>query len=162
LKTELPNSLTQEQILQRCCELMCQWCRGRAEVPTQPQPMRNHPYTYCHGDELIATSKICAASSIRGHFRESLAEQFRENLALCPHGTAEVLCHLCEPANFTHVAWVRYVRHDGQPTTVQLCDSDSPGAFKVYRQHERVTGSGGVATAQFRRQAQNIGSKESR
>ena len=67
--SEHPNSLTQEQILQRCCELMCQWCRGRAEVPTQPQPMRNHPYTYCHGDELIATSKICAASNIRVHFR---------------------------------------------------------------------------------------------
>ena len=33
-----------------------------------------------------------------------------------------------------HVAWLRYNNHNGQkPTTVHLCDSDAPGAFKVYR-----------------------------
>lgn len=32
-----------------------------------------------------------------------------------------------------HVAWLRYTR-----TTIQLCDSDAPGAFKVYRQRQEV------------------------
>lgn len=32
-----------------------------------------------------------------------------------------------------HVAWCRYVNHNGRrPTEIKLCDSDSPGAFKVY------------------------------
>lgn len=32
-----------------------------------------------------------------------------------------------------HVAWLRYKSHDGGRTTIHLCDSDSPGAFQVYR-----------------------------
>ena len=31
-----------------------------------------------------------------------------------------------------HVAWLRYVRAHERPTRIQLCDSDTPGAFKVY------------------------------
>lgn len=34
-----------------------------------------------------------------------------------------------------HVAWLRYNDHNGaRPTTIHLCDSDAPGAFKVYRE----------------------------
>lgn len=33
-----------------------------------------------------------------------------------------------------HVAWLRFNDHNGRrPTTIHLCDSDAPGAFKVYR-----------------------------
>lgn len=33
-----------------------------------------------------------------------------------------------------HVAWLRYkIGNDGRPTTIHVCDSDAPGAFKVYR-----------------------------
>lgn len=33
-----------------------------------------------------------------------------------------------------HVAWLRFNDHNGRtPTTLHLCDSDAPGAFKVYR-----------------------------
>jgi hypothetical protein len=33
-----------------------------------------------------------------------------------------------------HVAWCRYNDHNGaRPVTIHLCDSDAPGAFKVYR-----------------------------
>jgi len=33
-----------------------------------------------------------------------------------------------------YVAWVRFNTHDGRSaTTLHLCDSDAPGAFRVYR-----------------------------
>ncbi len=32
-----------------------------------------------------------------------------------------------------HVAWLRYKFYDGGRVSLRLCDSDSPGAFKVYR-----------------------------
>ena len=33
-----------------------------------------------------------------------------------------------------YVAWLRYENHEGQsPTAIHLCDSDEPGAFKVWR-----------------------------
>lgn len=39
------------------------------------------------------------------------------------------------PRASEHVAWLRYNDHNGaRPTTIHLCDSDAPGAFKVYRQ----------------------------
>ncbi len=37
-----------------------------------------------------------------------------------------------------HVAWLRYDDHNGmRPTTLHLCDSDAPGAFKVFRTAKR-------------------------
>jgi len=37
-----------------------------------------------------------------------------------------------------HVAWLRYNDHNGRrATTVHLCDSDAPGAFKVYREQPK-------------------------
>jgi hypothetical protein len=32
-----------------------------------------------------------------------------------------------------HVAWCRYVTQHERPTRIVICDSDAPGAFKVYR-----------------------------
>jgi len=32
-----------------------------------------------------------------------------------------------------YVAWLRHKHHDDGKVTIHLCDSDSPGAFKVYR-----------------------------
>lgn len=33
-----------------------------------------------------------------------------------------------------YVAWLRYVQgNEGRPTRIVICDSDAPGAFKVYR-----------------------------
>lgn len=33
-----------------------------------------------------------------------------------------------------HVAWLRFkTGNDGRPATIHVCDSDAPGAFKVYR-----------------------------
>lgn len=32
-----------------------------------------------------------------------------------------------------YVAWLRYQHHDGDVTTIHVCDSDAPGAFRVYR-----------------------------
>jgi hypothetical protein len=32
-----------------------------------------------------------------------------------------------------YVAWLRYV-HEGERTRIVVCDSDAPGAFKVYRE----------------------------
>jgi hypothetical protein len=33
-----------------------------------------------------------------------------------------------------YVAWARYNAHDGRSaTTLHLCDSDAPGAFRLYR-----------------------------
>jgi hypothetical protein len=38
------------------------------------------------------------------------------------------------PPEDRYVAWVRYNNHDGRSaTTLHLCDSDAPGAFRVYR-----------------------------
>lgn len=37
-----------------------------------------------------------------------------------------------------HVAWLRYSEYNGtRPATIHLCDSDAPGAFKVYRDNSR-------------------------
>lgn len=36
-----------------------------------------------------------------------------------------------EPDNY--VAWLRYNFHEGNTTTIRVCDSDAEGAFKVYR-----------------------------
>lgn len=42
-------------------------------------------------------------------------------------------------ADDEHVAWLRYNDHNGQrPTTLHLCDSDAPGAFKVFRAAQAV------------------------
>lgn len=43
----------------------------------------------------------------------------------------DALRRLVAPAQ-EHVAWLRYVRAHDRPTRIQLCDSDTPGAFKVY------------------------------
>lgn len=45
----------------------------------------------------------------------------------CPHELAEK--RLAED----HVAYLCYRDHGDHPTTIHICDSDSPGAFKVYR-----------------------------
>lgn len=37
-----------------------------------------------------------------------------------------------EQSENDYVAWMQYRRHNGM-TTIHVCDSDSPGAFKVYR-----------------------------
>ena len=43
------------------------------------------------------------------------------------------------PEPSQHVAWLRYKPgNDGRPTTIHLCDSDAPGAFKVYRSPPEV------------------------
>lgn len=50
-----------------------------------------------------------------------------------------------------HVAWLRYkVGNDGRPTTIHLCDSDSPGAFKVYR-HAEIHVQGAAKESTWRR-----------
>ncbi len=38
-------------------------------------------------------------------------------------------------ADDDYVAWLRYIRH-GERTTIAVCDSDAPGAFRVYRRRE--------------------------
>ena len=38
-----------------------------------------------------------------------------------------------EEAFREHVAWCCIKLHDNDQTTIHLCDSDTPGAFKVYR-----------------------------
>jgi hypothetical protein len=46
------------------------------------------------------------------------------------------LAQLNEPDPY--VAWLRYNNHNGRrPTTIHVCDSDAPGAFKVYRRPEQ-------------------------
>ena len=38
-----------------------------------------------------------------------------------------------QPKTDDYVAWLRYQHHDGDVTTIHVCDSDAPGAFRVYR-----------------------------
>jgi hypothetical protein len=37
-----------------------------------------------------------------------------------------------------HVAWCRFIRHQNGNTTICTCDSDVPGAFKVWRRPANV------------------------
>jgi hypothetical protein len=41
------------------------------------------------------------------------------------------------------VAWLTFRKRDGTHSDgrIRICDSDSPGAFKVYRTHPRTTGA---------------------
>lgn len=41
-------------------------------------------------------------------------------------------------ANDAYVAWCRYVSPVDWPTRIQLCDSDSPGAFRVFHEREHL------------------------
>src|ERR1700758_2884840 len=53
------------------------------------------------------------------------------NLRECPQTFAEpgiIASHCQAPQHDDYVAWVRYTK-----TSIVTCDSDAPGAFKVYR-----------------------------
>lgn len=43
-----------------------------------------------------------------------------------------------DQASVEHVAWCRWIRQDGKPTRIDLCDSDAEGAFPVYSWSEML------------------------
>lgn len=43
-----------------------------------------------------------------------------------------------DQSSVEHVAWCRWVREDGKPTRIVLCDSDADGAFPVYNWAEML------------------------
>lgn len=45
-------------------------------------------------------------------------------------------CALGKLRDAEHVGWMRYGKVRDHETTLHVCDSDAPGAFKVYRRGE--------------------------
>lgn len=82
----------------------------------------------------------------RDSLQEVVSSHMRENAALRAR-VAELEAALAkrEADDAEHVAWLRYDDHNGmRPTTLHLCDSDAPGAFKVFRTAKREAVAGGV------------------
>lgn len=94
-------------------------------------------------EDYEALEEIKRRSDEIGGVRATLLVNFGEGskhnrygLALKDEGTThgllmQVLQHLTKPPD--HVAWCRYLIEHDRPTRIVLCDSDEPGAFKVYR-----------------------------